>query len=860
MKLRMSVACSLIVLVVAAMMPAGALAQEIVPNAGSGLFQIRRHTAPLVNVRYVAWGPKWKYSAETVKVAPLKDGARDFTMRINNLDIDMPGQWHIEAPNRMSWNYKITFNKSIPGAVGGGMEFRMSLGSPVRKGATAEPVLREDKSGWSWEYLPGETATIRFDPPLAALYFERGNKGTIRAMFYTGDITAGKRDQKMTIELPEGGRVGPALDERYGPTDTSNWFDNVLGEPNAFIDVSFMNHKPAGKHGAVKVVDGEFQFADGTPVRFWGANVQAYSLFMEDKALMKLHAKRIAALGFNLIRLHHHDSARWVTHCLIDKGATSQKLNEKALDSYFWWIKCLRDEGVYIWVDLMVGRTFREGDNIPGWSDLAKRKGPAGAEGKGFNYINPRLRELMKDFNEQLLTRKNPHTGLALKDDPAVMGALITNENELTGHFGNVFLGDKGHPYHTKVFNVLRDAFAKKFGLPVGEVGQTWVTGPSKLLLNDLEAAFNRDMIKHLRGVGLKAPIATCHLWGGNGLLSLPALTEGEIIDTHAYTSGEFLSYNPRYVANFMHWIGQGQVIGKTLAVTEYNIGNVQRDPFTVPLYVGAIGAFQGWDAPMLYGYSQHGLTPRATSPWSAHANAGLIGLMPAAAVMFRQGHVQPAKKTVVLALTPKDLIQTRHTPTDSATLRTVLEQHRLVLSMPATKELPWLKASPKVPGATVLTDADVDVIPEGQTYIETDTGEIRRDWKLGIQTINTPKSQAAIGWLKGQKVVLADVTFSIETPKAAVALTSLDGKPLSESERILVSAVARTFVKGRNTRNLISEPVAGTLTLKSSVKGLTLFPLKGADIPPQPLKAGADGYTITLPTNAKTHWFLLTP
>src|SRR5262249_39086819 len=152
------------------------------------------------------------------------------------------------------------------------------------------------------------------------------------------------------------------------------WYPETLGWDKWPIDVGFMNERPAGKHGRVKA-DGEgLRFEDGTPVRFWGANLQAYALFRGKKDDVANQAKRIAALGYNLVRLHHHDSD-WVSPNVFEKGATTQKLDDAALDALDWWVKCLKDEGIYVWLDLHVGRQFQKGDNIEGFSELAKQQG-----------------------------------------------------------------------------------------------------------------------------------------------------------------------------------------------------------------------------------------------------------------------------------------------------------------------------------------------------------------------------------------------------------------------------------------------------------------------------------------------------
>jgi hypothetical protein len=62
------------------------------------------------------------------------------------------------------------------------------------------------------------------------------------------------------------------------------------------------------------------------------------------------------------------------------------------------------------------------------------------------------------------------------------------------------------------------------------------------------------------------------------------------------------------------------------------------------------------------------------------------------------------------------------------------------------------------------------------------DTGELRRNWEQGTNVIDTPRTQAAMGWIGGKTIGLeVDVT----TRNATVAVQSLDtipSKPLRRS------------------------------------------------------------------------------
>src|SRR5690606_36360253 len=134
---------------------------------------------------------------------------------------------------------------------------------------------------------------------------------------------------------------------------------------------------------------------------------------------------------------------------------------------------------------------------------------------------------------------------------------------------------------------------------------RTWEAGPAKVVLNQIEYDWNVDFIKHLRSIGVKVPIATTNTFAGCGLFSLPALTAGDVVDVHAYGMAESLASKPQYDDMSNHWLAAAQVAGKSLVITEWNTEAPQRDRYTQPLLIASHAAFQGWDAPMIYGYQQ---------------------------------------------------------------------------------------------------------------------------------------------------------------------------------------------------------------------------------------------------------------
>jgi hypothetical protein len=799
------------------------------------------------------------------------DGTMPFTWNVPGLGISGRGEIVSAGDGAVRWQWHLTAEKPWPveGEPGarqphGGLTFFLDLKSPARRGCSAAPVLKADRTGFAWEVTPGRTVEVRFSAPLAALYFERGNKSEIRCMFYDAPIAVGRLEQSMTISPPQGGVAVAPLAERYA-ADDKDWFTGALDPHAAFIDLSYLNDKPAGRHGFLQAKGSELVFADGTPARLWGFSVQAGTLYVHtkdgnpDRELIDRHARRLAQLGANLVRLTHVDSD-WVHPQLIAPGRTTENLDDQAVNTLFYWIKALKEQGIYVWVDMITYRPFLAGDNIPGFDEIsAHARNKQRPLVEGYSYLNPRIEELWCKTSKDLVTRVNPYTGLALKDDPAVAGLMIWNENDLTGHFGLSFLPDKNNPWHRKLYLEKQNAFVARTGLKPADLFSTWLPGAGKLFLNDLEYDWNHRAAEHLRGLGVKAPICSGHLWGNMPCYSLAALTAGDVIDSHVYTPSDFLGLNPRYAGGLGQYLAMARLADRPKIVSEYNMEDnaPKYDPFTVAPYISAMAAFQGWSAIMLYGYSQDGLRGSGYSMWSVYSHPQSLALAPAAALLYREGHVRPAARTVFVPLSREQAFFQDVSERTSRTLRTVPERHRLMLGLPAVKELPWLKPTAPPPEAEIVTDLDRDFIPPGDEVVS-DTGQLRRNWTRGSFVVDTPKTQMVMGWMKGDPICTADASFSIAVPKAAVALSSLDRQPLRQSKKILVSTIARMTVGP--DRKARTEPVAGTIVLQSTVKGHRLIPLKsdGTRMSPIPLETRGGKCSVVLPTDKQTHWFLL--
>ena len=809
---------------------------------------------------FVFWRKDWAWAGLSSKVGVIEPNRYVVSGRSEPLHLDMRARVRKVGDRKLVWNFVLDADDATPDAIGGGISFKPNLSAFASH--LGEPQLLSGSRGWVWG-TDARKIEVRFDPPLAAVYFERGSKSEIRAFFYKGAVPRGRREHTATLSVTGDIAIGPTEEERFGLDDPERWPAGILDWRASPVDLSFLNasEKPAGKRGFLQAKGDKLVFEDGTEARFWGTNLTAGALFgtmlREDIAIQ---ARRLSQLGFNLVRLHHHDSP-WVDPNIFGKGKSrdTTTLSEDALATLDWWIKCLQDEGIYVWLDLHVQRALTERDGIDGFDEI--RKGKETADLKGYNYVNASIQRAMQRFNDAYVNHVNKFTGKRYKDDPAIVAMLITNENDVTNHFGNALLPDKKVPQHNAVYMQLANTFADAHGLPRNKTWRSWEDGPSKIFLNDLERRFHAAMIRHLRAQGVRVPLVPTSTWGGNALSSLPSLTLGDIVDVHSYGGVGAVERNPLQGANYVHWLAAGQVAGRPMSVTEWNVSPFPTpDRHSAPLYVAAAAGWQGWDAMMQYAYSQSALkSPGGPSNWQAFNDPAMIATLPAAALLYRRGDVREAQAVYAFSPTPQQLFNRKITPETSVALRTAAERGKLVIAMPEVPELPWLRGSDIPTDAIVLTDPDAPVIAQDARGSVSDTGEIARDWGDGIYTIDTPRTQAATGWLGGKEISLRDVEVAATTRNASVAVQSLDGRPIVEARRILISLGARSVPSPGSKLPFRSEPVTGRVTIRAPA-GLKLYAQGPAADTRRALPVTyEDGrYMIALDGSVGSYWLVL--
>ena len=90
--------------------------------------------------------------------------------------LDLQGSSEVKKTSQQTlvWQFDFRGARAKPDVVGGGIAFKFNLADFGAE--NGEPELLPHNRGWAWGHRAGPRVEMRFDPPLAALHFERGRK------------------------------------------------------------------------------------------------------------------------------------------------------------------------------------------------------------------------------------------------------------------------------------------------------------------------------------------------------------------------------------------------------------------------------------------------------------------------------------------------------------------------------------------------------------------------------------------------------------------------------------------------------------------------------------------------------------
>jgi hypothetical protein len=228
---------------------------------------------------------------------------------------------------------------------------------------------------------------------------------------------------------------------------------------------------PAGKYGFLASKGAHFYWPNGKRARFWGINVANTSL-QEPEADIDAIIENFRTAGFNLLRLHHFDERGGIID--LDKPH-SREFNQAALKKLDYWIYKAKQAGIYIYLDLLDYRRFKEGDGVVNAEAIGRAARP-------YNVFDPRLIELQKEYAYKLMREHvNPYTGLAYADDPAIVMLEIYDESGL--FMRRQVWRTMPEPYNTHFRKMWNDWLKARY-TSTARLGAAWtgVSGKTELL------------------------------------------------------------------------------------------------------------------------------------------------------------------------------------------------------------------------------------------------------------------------------------------------------------------------------------------------------------------------------------------
>ena len=667
-------------------------------------------------------------------------------------------------------------------------------------------------------------------------------------------------------------------------TNTQGWYafkpapDDYTKTP---VDLSSLLDAPAGKHGFMKVRDGHFYFADGTRARFWGTNIYAPSTFPS-----KLNAERMAArlskFGCNLVRIHHLD-AFWSDPNIFDKNFNdTQHLSAEALDKLDYLIYQLKQRGIYVFMDLLVDRTFKEGDNVPDYQNVER-----GAKISGF--YDPKIISLQKIYARELLTHINPYTGLRYIDDPAVVSAKLINEGMLfyigtqfglskyymdeldrlynewllrkygnrgslarawTDKYGRSDLAPEEDP---RKYNVQRAETPLRYQRGGGEKREPYRLADTLRFYEELQVDYFRDMEMYLKSLGLKVPVSGSNHWV-NVAADIKSNAALDYIDRHRYYDHPQFGYGVQVVFedqpmvmnptdglpnNFAFY----KVAGKPFVVSEWN--NCFPNEYRVegPLLMAAYANLQDWDGVLQFSFSHAGWLSPMEDNFDISAWPNVWSQWTAAAMLFHRGDVSAARNVYEQVLGEGDL----YGP---------IEEDKPIADEPLLPLVVRTQISFAKESQTPDTGYYVsNFINRDQKEVRSDTGELKWNWGQGVFTINTEKTQAAVGFLGGRTIGLSEASLVARTRFCSLSFVSLDNLPLSKSGRILLTAAARIENQGQKYNEsrtqlkevgkapILVEGVEAKVTLRREPSAVYALNINGKRI--KPIATSGSGFNI---------------
>ena len=682
-----------------------------------------------------------------------------------------------------------------------GSSFKLDFAEPTR-------VLVQDDRQW------GETFAVRIESAKTTENWPAGHTMALNLVVSAPD----------GVKLEEDGPVTIRASEQWLPLEAS-----LDIEPGSALDFSSVipRHAPAGQFGRVITTpQGKFAFERRaqTPARFYGINLCFTAQYLKHEDADQL-ADRLVRIGYNAVRIHHYESE------LVKRGPgnAGQFVPEK-LDQLDYLFAALKKRGIYVTTDLYVSRTVAMSDVYEGETGVLEMDAFKMAA-----HVNDRAFENYKTFARALLNHENPYTKLRYAADPALAWLSLINEDN-PGNFIAKLKGKQRedwqrawnrwlaarYPDRTELKralgNLSDDQNPAKGNVPFQNI---YGPGPGPTTFNTFLAEIERDFYqrtkKFLRDeLHCQALLTDCNAWH-NPVQMQAVRGDFDYVDDHFYVDHpNFIERPwalPSSCPNTSPIAGGARggnacaftrVFGKPFTITEFNYSSPGRFRGVGGILTGALGAVQEWDGLWRFAYSHNRESvnrPSAMNYFDIASDPLNMAAERASLCLFLRGDIQPAKHAVSLTATADDLLRSANTSCDKTPSWMGLAWLTRVgwsintKSAPDIFSLPFTgEAMKSDTGKTILsTLQERQWLPANnrtqfdKKRFQNENGEVTIDAPENILTLDTPLTAGGFA-PAGRKIETRAASIEILDTDATVWVSSLDGKPISTSQRLLVT------------------------------------------------------------------------
>ena len=638
--------------------------------------------------------------------------------------------------------------------------------------------------------------------------------------------------------------------ERLG-SDEAGWWAFEPGPEsfggNALLDLRYLNEARAGESGFVRADGDSFRLGDGTPVRFWGVNTPVPTDNVS-KEEMDLLAARLAKLGVNMVRIDGP---------LLDAHSSDPaRLDPVMLDNLFYLVNALKKQGIYSALSnyFVLSFPINSRYGIPGTEDIA------GKTPFGLLIFEPRMQEIYKSWQLQILDTRSPYSGMTLAQDPALGLVEIQNEDSLffwtfkpadLGKGPRELLETKFGAWLAARYGSIDKAFAAWPGdrhpdddasksqaglydasvMSAAALRRQPADRQKRILdqvrfLAGLQHDFYVDMSKFMRKeLGVRSPISASNWKTAPGLEFLERYTYSgvDVIDKHGY-------FASRHVGEGAAWsVRPGQTyedatslfhpesepfqymrlpghphIQSEIAWNKPNRFIAEAEPL-----IAAYASLQGIDGIFLFVAHSGYWAANDDSNWP-YMLPGEIGQSPAEAIEYRRGDLLPGDTVIREVVSLDDVLDLKKSGIAEgrngdfrATAQPDPEGEDRGAGIDPLAYFVGRVERTLEPNAQPLATDLAKYIDRAGKKIVSSTGQIVWSYGNGLLTVNSPRSRCVAGFLaKAGAVSLGELTIDSRNEYGAIHVISLDGKPLETSRRILVQAFTEEKREGFRSAN----------------------------------------------------------